>query len=44
VLPDNFTRMMQQLRQIAEIVSHRVTLWNRDDAPPARPSTTGWMS
>ncbi|HNQ24305.1 MAG TPA: 3-deoxy-7-phosphoheptulonate synthase [Phycisphaerae bacterium] len=44
VLPANFARMMQQLRQIAEIVGHRVTLWNRDDAPPARPTTTGWMS
>jgi 3-deoxy-7-phosphoheptulonate synthase len=44
VLPKNFTRMMQQIRQIAEIVGHRVTLWGREDAPVRRPPTSGWAT
>ncbi len=41
VLPKNFVRMMQQIRQIAEIVGHRVTLWGRDDAPVRNPPPSG---
>ena len=44
VLPQNFVRMMSQLRQIAEVVDHRITLWGRDDSPPQRPVVGGWMS
>ena len=44
VLPQNFVRMMSQIRQIAEVVDHRVTLWGRDDNPPQRPVVGGWMS
>ena len=44
VLPQNFVRMMSQLRQIAEVVGHRITLWGRDDGPPQRPVVGGWMS
>ena len=44
VLPANFIRMMDQLRQIAEVVGHRMTQWGRDDLPPQRPVVGGWMS
>jgi 3-deoxy-7-phosphoheptulonate synthase len=36
VLPNNFVKLMEQIKQIAEIVGHRVTLWGRDDAAPRR--------
>jgi 3-deoxy-7-phosphoheptulonate synthase len=39
VLPHNFAKLMEQIRQIAEIVGHRVTLWGREDAQPPRPPT-----
>jgi len=42
VLPKNFTRLMEQIRQIAEIVGHRVTLWGRDDHQPRRTPVSGW--
>ncbi len=42
VLPNNFKRLMEQMRQIAEIVGHRVTLWGREDQPPQRPVVGGW--
>lgn len=42
VLPRNFTHLMEQIRQIAEIVGHRVTLWTRDDAPTRKPVARGW--
>ncbi len=41
VLPDAFAKMMQQIRQIAEIVGHRVTLWGREDDQPRRPAAGG---
>ncbi|MDO8632307.1 MAG: 3-deoxy-7-phosphoheptulonate synthase [Phycisphaerales bacterium] len=36
VLPNNFVKLMEQIKQIAEIVGHRVTLWGRDDSAPRR--------
>jgi len=42
VLPKNFVQLMEQIRQIAEIVGHRVTLWGREDAAPRRPAVGGW--
>ena len=44
VLPKNFARLMEQIRQIAEIVGHRVTQWGGEDVD-ARPSVAGgWSS
>ncbi len=42
VLPDKFVTLMRQIREIAEVVGHRVTLWGRDDAKPRRPASGGW--
>jgi len=42
VLPDNFVKLMEQIRQIAEIVGHRVTLWGREDTQSRRPAQGGW--
>ena len=42
VLPDNFKALMEQIRDIAEIVGHRVTLWGREDAKPRRAAVGGW--
>ncbi len=42
VLPDNFAKLMGQIKQIAEIVGHRVTLWGREDEPKPRPAVGGW--
>jgi hypothetical protein len=33
---------MEQIRQVAAIVGHRVTLWGREDVKLARPVTGGW--
>ncbi len=44
VLPKNFVRLMEQIREIAEIVGHRVTLWGRDDAPSRRAPAGGWAT
>jgi 3-deoxy-7-phosphoheptulonate synthase len=44
VLPHNFAKLMEQIRQIAEIVGHRVTLWGREDATPRRPTSGGWAT
>lgn len=44
VLPGNFVRLMNQIREIAEIVGHRVTLWGRDDARPQRTAVGGWAT
>ena len=44
VLPHNFAKLMEQIRQIAEIVGHRVTLWGREDAPPRRAAVGGWAT
>lgn len=42
VLPNNFVKLMEQIRQIAEIVGHRVTLWDREDTQSRRPAQGGW--
>ncbi len=42
VLPKNFIKLMEQIKQIAEVVGHRVTLWGREDAQPRRPAASGW--
>jgi 3-deoxy-7-phosphoheptulonate synthase len=42
VLPKNFVKLMEQIRQVAEIVGHRVTLWGREDVDPRRPVVGGW--
>jgi 3-deoxy-D-manno-octulosonic acid (KDO) 8-phosphate synthase len=44
VLPKNFVKLMEQIRQVAEIVSHRVTLWGREDVDPSRPVVGGWAT
>ena len=42
VLPDSFVKLMEQIKQIAEIVGHRVTLWGREDEQARRPAVGGW--
>jgi len=42
VLPDNFMKLMAQIKQISEIVGHRVTLWGREDESRSRPAVGGW--
>jgi 3-deoxy-7-phosphoheptulonate synthase len=44
VLPKNFIKLMEQIRQVADIVGHRVTLWGREDADPKRPAMGGWAT
>ncbi len=44
VLPKNFVRLMEQIRQVAEIVGHRVTLWGREDTESRRPVAGGWAT
>jgi len=34
--------LMEQIKQIAEIVGHRVTLWGREEEPSRRPAVGGW--
>lgn len=41
VLPANFVKLMQQIRQIAEIVGHRVTPWGREETPMRGPVKSG---
>jgi len=42
VLPNNFIKLMDQIKQIAEVVGHRVTLWGREDVRPRRAAAGGW--
>ncbi|MCK4660039.1 MAG: 3-deoxy-7-phosphoheptulonate synthase [Phycisphaerae bacterium] len=44
VLPARFTRLMEQIKQVAEIVDHRVTRWGTAAAQPRRAESGGWMS
>lgn len=44
VLPDRFTRLMEQLKQVAEIVDHRMTRWGDAPTAPRRVESGGWMS
>ncbi len=38
VLPDSFRKLMQQIRQVAEVVGHRLTETGRADAVAGRPA------
>ena len=40
----NFVELMKQIRQIAEVVGHRVTRWGQEDVDPRRPSAGGWAT
>lgn len=44
VLPKNFVRLMEQIRQVADAVGHRVTLWGRADEDSRRPAGGGWAT
>jgi hypothetical protein len=35
---------MEQIKQIAEVVGHRVTLWGRNAAKPRRAVAGGWAT
>jgi 3-deoxy-7-phosphoheptulonate synthase len=39
VLPNHFRKLMEQIKQIAEIIGHRVTDWSRENAPPKSVAT-----
>jgi 3-deoxy-7-phosphoheptulonate synthase len=41
VLPDNFRRLMEQIKQLSELVGHRLTLWGREDVCLQRPAVGG---
>ena len=36
VLPNDFRKLMEQIKQIAEVVGHRVTDWSRENSKPPR--------
>ena len=44
LLPADFAKMMDQIRQIAEVVGNRVTAWGDSVTAPRRSSPGGWMS
>lgn len=44
VLPMRFHQCMDQIRQIAELVGHRLTIWGGEPKPARRAESTGWMS
>jgi 3-deoxy-7-phosphoheptulonate synthase len=44
VLPARFTRLMEQIKQVAQIVDHRVTQWGAAPPPARRVESGGWMS
>ncbi len=44
VLPNRFKQLMEELRQAAEIVGHRVTAWGESSSGPRRIESGGWMS
>ncbi len=44
LLPDNFVKLMEQIRQVADIVGHRVTLWGREDPDARRSTPGGWAT
>ncbi|UCF34332.1 MAG: 3-deoxy-7-phosphoheptulonate synthase [Phycisphaerales bacterium] len=41
VLPDNFRRLMEQIKLLSELVGHRLTLWGREDVCLQRPAVGG---
>jgi 3-deoxy-7-phosphoheptulonate synthase len=44
VLPARFGKLMQQIKQVADVVGHRVTRWGETPTPTRRVETGGWMS
>lgn len=44
VLPARFRKLMQDVRQVAQIVGHRVTDWGEEQTAPRRAESGGWMS
>ena len=44
VLPARFVQLMEQIRQISDVVGHRVTHWGREDLQPPRPAVGGWAT
>ena len=44
VLPKRFKQLMEELKQVAEIVGHRVTAWGDAPTTQRRVESGGWMS
>lgn len=44
LLPVNFAKLMEQIRQVADIVGHRVTRWGTEDADTRRSVVGGWAT
>ncbi len=44
VLPKNFVQLMEQIRQIADVVGHRLTIWGGDDVDARSSVAGGWSS
>ncbi|GJM26654.1 MAG: 3-deoxy-7-phosphoheptulonate synthase [Phycisphaerae bacterium] len=44
VLPDRFKKLMDELRQVAELAGHRVTAWGDKNSNQRRVESGGWMS
>lgn len=44
VLPERFKRLMDDIRQIAQVVGHRVTNWGASAPGARRVESGGWMS
>ena len=44
VLPKRFVTLMEQIRDIAEVVGRRVTMWGREESPAPRRSVGGWAT
>jgi 3-deoxy-7-phosphoheptulonate synthase len=43
VLPANFRRLMEQIKQLSELVGHRLTLWGREGLALQRPVVGGCL-
>ncbi|HNO78354.1 MAG TPA: 3-deoxy-7-phosphoheptulonate synthase [Phycisphaerae bacterium] len=44
VLPARFRKLMEELRQVAELAGHRVTAWGDKNSSHRRVESGGWMS
>ena len=44
VLPERFRKLMEDIRQVAQVVGHRVTDWGEVPTAPRRAESGGWMS
>ncbi|MCA9250573.1 MAG: 3-deoxy-7-phosphoheptulonate synthase [Phycisphaerales bacterium] len=44
VLPARFKKLMEELRQVAELAGHRVTAWGDKNSSHRRVESGGWMS